>query len=179
LLDRWAIAGQNSGYSIDGLIDNALAGRPLQVELHRTCTLGHVTTLFVPLLRPILREALVAQAEAAYDNSPAGLPADAREREFARLDEQLLALERAEEQALQVAEANGLAIDRREDADPRVVLGSPNDRAAFLVLNPFCSRRRRDPDLRRDRRRGRHLGKSVRRRPEEARQREAADDPHQ
>ena len=123
MLDQWDAVGRSGcGVSVDGIIRNAMAGHPPRIALHQHATLGHVVTLLV-LLKPLLRETLVAKVEAAYADTPAGLTAEERKRELARLDEQLLALERAEEQALQVAEANGLPIDRREDADVRAVLG--------------------------------------------------------
>jgi hypothetical protein len=55
-----------------------------------------------------------------------GLAAGQRAQRLQEFDDALLAAEREEETFIQAAEADGLAITRRADADPRAVLGLDN-----------------------------------------------------
>jgi hypothetical protein len=76
------------------------------------------------LARGPVEEALVAAVRRFYkDNQLVGMsPAD-RDARLAALDQQILSLEREEEQTIAEAEALGLNIPRRLDCDPAIILG--------------------------------------------------------
>lgn len=82
----------------------------------------------VAFLAAILRDALLAQwlprLRARYEHDPGlaqAIPLAERPTRLRRLHERLRSLELDEERAVLGAEQQGIAVDRREDADPAVV----------------------------------------------------------
>ncbi|TGQ94637.1 hypothetical protein EN851_03535 [Mesorhizobium sp. M8A.F.Ca.ET.208.01.1.1] len=72
---------------------------------------------------PLMRERLAAEISAEYSAGD-GPTAEAHKQMLAKLDAELLELEMAEEALLRAAEAAGIEILRRIDADPRAVLAA-------------------------------------------------------
>lgn len=85
---------------------------------------GLLIALLIGANRNAFRDQLAAMLEPAYSNSAKPISADEREANLRRIDDDLLDLELAEETAIRAAEAAGLSILRRADADPRAVLAS-------------------------------------------------------
>ena len=126
MLTTWATVGQARGVHVDHLIAQAMAGTPPTTdELYRAASLGTVLALLAPLLRQQLHDGIETCLTERYAQVKAGLPAAARERRLAELDGEIATLERDEEESIQAAAEGGLAIDRRADASPAVVLGLP------------------------------------------------------
>ena len=69
-----------------------------------------------------LAAAIEARLAAAYENAPEPITAADKAAELARIDGELADLERAEEAAIRAAEAAGMSVLRRGDADPAAVL---------------------------------------------------------
>lgn len=78
-----------------------------------------VATLGADALETVLTERL----DAELAKQPPGLPQAERVKRLAAIDAELVQLERGEEQLIRESETAGLEIDRRSDADVRVVLG--------------------------------------------------------
>ena len=85
---------------------------------------GVLMGLLIGASRATFRDQLAAMLEPAYSNEAKPIPAEEREAALRRIDEDLLDLELAEEAAIRSAEAVGLHVQRRADADPRAVLAS-------------------------------------------------------
>lgn len=75
------------------------------------------------LIPEIVRKRAIAHIDELYKARPEGLPTLERDTRLAQIDEQILELELQEEELISEAEAGGMAIARRVDVDPRVVLG--------------------------------------------------------
>lgn len=72
----------------------------------------------------------IAALDRYYLDHPPGPPAEKREADRAARARRLLALEVREEQLIRDAEAAGLTIERRPDAEPAIVLARDLERAA-------------------------------------------------
>ena len=83
---------------------------------------GILIALLIGANRNAFRDQLAAMLEPAYSNEAKPISAEEREAALHRIDEDLLDLELAEEAAIRSAEAVGLHVQRRADADPRAVL---------------------------------------------------------
>lgn len=94
---------------------------PLAGIMAEDALVGLVARLFGPQIV----ELLVAEEERALAGRPSGLPAAERPGKLEALAERLFALECDEERQIQEAEAAGIQIERRADADPAAVLGLP------------------------------------------------------
>lgn len=68
-------------------------------------------------------QVFAALAEMVPDDGPDVLVAAERTRLIAKVDTEILALEREEEAAIEAADAEGRRIDRRPEMDPRAILG--------------------------------------------------------
>ena len=89
-------------------------------ENRSTSLVGNPAPFLVWAVRDQLTEKISAMVEALSDQ---GVLTDAqREEEFARIAARRLEVERAEESTILVAEAEGQAIARRRQADPRAIL---------------------------------------------------------
>lgn len=122
LLAYWSHAGRSDG--IERIAAAAMQGQKPHVEiLSPRATMADTLALLVPLLHAQLREAMISDLEARYAETPAGLPADERQRRLAELDGEITRLEALEEQAIQAAAAGGLEVVRRADASPAALLG--------------------------------------------------------
>jgi hypothetical protein len=80
-----------------------------------------VEELFVTL-RPLIREARLDAIQRELSTRLPGLPKNERAARLQEIDRQLLTLEMTEEAMIEEAEAAGITIARRVDADPRAVL---------------------------------------------------------
>jgi hypothetical protein len=87
---------------------------------------GMLIALLIGANREAFRSQLAEMIAPAYADAK---PIEAAEREatLRRIDDELLDLEMAEEAAIRGAEASGLSILRRADADPRAVLLADKD----------------------------------------------------
>ena len=83
---------------------------------------GILIALLIGANRNAFRDQLAAMLEPTYSNDAKPISAEEREAALHRIDEDLLELELAEEAAIRSAEAVGLHVQRRADADPRAVL---------------------------------------------------------
>lgn len=83
---------------------------------------GVLMGLLIGASRATFRDQLATMLEPAYSNGAKPISADEREANLRRIDDELLDLELAEESAIRAAEAAGLSVLRRADADPRAVL---------------------------------------------------------
>jgi len=81
-----------------------------------------VEELFVTL-RPMIRAVRLEAIQREISGRLPGLPQDERAARLKEINQQLLALEMSEEAMIEEAEAAGIRIARRVDANPRVVLG--------------------------------------------------------
>ncbi len=81
-----------------------------------------VVGLLVALHPSQFRELLDAALDRAYAAQPPGLPLEARATELARLAARGRELEIEEERLIRAAEAEGIALERRADASPEIVL---------------------------------------------------------
>lgn len=151
LADRWAeveaapvpaVVLKSRAFSeIDGIAD---AGAPRLTEhnrSHEPLSLAHKlavntragtdgktgiigdagASFLVWLMRDELKEKIGKMIDGL--NFAGALSDDEREKAFAELSEERLALERTEEALIVLAEAEGRTIARRHDADPRAILG--------------------------------------------------------
>ena len=82
-----------------------------------------VEELFVTL-RPTIRAVRLEAIQRELSSRLPGLPRKERAARLTEIDQQLLALEMSEEAMIEEAEAAGIRIARRVDADPRAILGS-------------------------------------------------------
>jgi hypothetical protein len=82
-----------------------------------------VEELFVTL-RPMIRAVRLEAIQREISGRLPGLPQEERAARLKEIDQQLLALEMSEEAMIEEAEAAGIRIARRVDADPRAVLGT-------------------------------------------------------
>ena len=119
-VDRLAAAAQYA--SVPVVLAAAERGQVGHVDLHAR-DVGSTFGFFADILRPALRDCLVAAVEAHYRDLAPGLPADERAQRLAELDHQLLELSRHEESMITELSTLGLDVSRRGDADPRAVLG--------------------------------------------------------
>ena len=87
---------------------------------------GILIALLIGTNREAFRSQLAEMIAPAYADAK---PIEAAEREAAlrRIDEELLDIELAEESAIRAAEAAGLSVLRRADADPRAVLAADDE----------------------------------------------------
>lgn len=113
---------------LDGMVDVRTLlradGRPVvssRLDLARAAS-----AMAVRELADRHRDAVDAEFEKRGAN---GLTATARSARLAEIDAQLLAAEKAEEGAIRAAEADGMAILRRADASPAIVLAFDRDLA--------------------------------------------------
>jgi hypothetical protein len=84
-----------------------------------------------------LPDAVTKRDEQWIDETPTrsdALSAEERERRSAELSSQIETLERSEESLIQQAASDGIEIARREDADPRAVLGVQVQRRAAQAV---------------------------------------------
>jgi len=79
--------------------------------------------LLARLLGPALVDLLVEEIDRAPEGRAPGLPSAARPAKLAELEARIFALECEEERLIEEAEAAGITIERRADADPCAVLG--------------------------------------------------------
>lgn len=86
---------------------------------------GAAADQFGHLLAWLFRDEIVAKVKALIGDTdpPGALSYDQRETAIAKLSDDLLAAERREEALIDAAEAQGITIPRRADADPRAILG--------------------------------------------------------
>ena len=85
---------------------------------------GLLIGLLIGANRDAFRKQLAEMIAPAYENGAQPIAADEREATLRRIDDDLIDLEKAEEAAIRGAEAAGLSVLRRADADPRAVLAS-------------------------------------------------------
>lgn len=85
---------------------------------------GVLMGLLIGANRDAFRKQLAEMIAPAYENGAQPIAADEREATLRRIDDDLIDLEKAEEAAIRGAEAAGLSVLRRVDADPRAVLAS-------------------------------------------------------
>lgn len=83
---------------------------------------GILLGLLIGANREAFRDLLAAMIGAVYESGPDPISDEEREAALRRLDEEILELEVAEESAIRSAEASGLSVLRRADADPRAAL---------------------------------------------------------
>jgi len=88
---------------------------------------GVLLGLLIGANRAAFRDQLAAMLEPAYANGAKPIASEERAATLRRIDDELLDLENAEEAAIRGAEAAGLSILRRADADPRAVLLADKD----------------------------------------------------
>jgi hypothetical protein len=82
----------------------------------------HPLALLAAAVPDALASAIEAKLAAAYQNAAEPMTEADKAAEMARIDGELSDLERAEEAAIRAAEAAGMSIMRRGDADPSAVL---------------------------------------------------------
>ncbi|TIN84869.1 hypothetical protein [Mesorhizobium sp.] len=83
----------------------------------------NAATILLGFAAPLLRQRLVEKLSETYAAGD-GPTADAHRQLLAKFDAELLDLELAEESLVRAAEAAGIEILRRGDADPRAVLAA-------------------------------------------------------
>ncbi len=83
---------------------------------------GVLMGLLIGANRDAFRKQLAEMIAPAYENGAQPIGADEREATLRRIDDDLLEVELAEEAAIRAAEAAGMSVLRRADADPRAVL---------------------------------------------------------
>jgi hypothetical protein len=122
-LDTWSARLRSGGVEHVDLAsftlpaDPTLFGHPgAGIELTNHHILGS-------LLADALRDRLAARIEAEYQRHASATDAE-RGRKLDKLDAELLDLGLAEESMIRAAEAAGIEVLRRHDADPRCVLAS-------------------------------------------------------
>ena len=114
---------------LDACLDQMAGYRQLNVSMHTypsdrlAWPKLDVEELFVTL-RPMIRAVRLEAIQRELSSRLPGLPGRTR-RPLAEIDQQMLALERSEEVMIEEAEAAGIRIARRVDADPRAILGIP------------------------------------------------------
>ncbi len=96
---------------------NPAGGRPTLPDMRTDRIVGLLLSANADRVADVLKAALAER----YGDDP-GLPLDERQRELARLDGEIFDCELAEEALVRDCEDAGLAILRREDADPRALL---------------------------------------------------------
>ena len=84
---------------------------------------GQVASAFCSFLPDLVREKLIAEVDRNLAERPSGLPTEERPAALAEIDAAIRKLGVEEEQIITEAEAAGIELDRREDADPAIVLG--------------------------------------------------------
>lgn len=84
---------------------------------------GDLFGLLIAANRDAIREIVLDRLEEFYSAHPSMSAADKAAR-IAEIDAEIFERELAEEGAIRAAEQAGLAIERREDADPRAVLAA-------------------------------------------------------
>jgi hypothetical protein len=90
-----------------------------------TVSFGNVQSALVWIAPDLVRAALAAEIENHYrTRGDAGVADDDREQRLAELDDELLELETDEERMICQAEAAGLTVLRRGDADPRAIVAA-------------------------------------------------------
>jgi hypothetical protein len=85
---------------------------------------GVLLGLLLGANRAAFRDQLADMIAPVYANGSKPIAADEREAALRRIEEELLDIELAEEAAIRAAEAAGLTVLRRADADPKAVLAS-------------------------------------------------------
>lgn len=83
---------------------------------------GILMGLLIGANRAAFRDQLAAMLEPAYASGAKPIASEERAATLRRIDDDLFDLEKAEEAAIRGAEAAGLSVLRRADADPRAVL---------------------------------------------------------
>jgi hypothetical protein len=83
---------------------------------------GILIGLLIGANRAAFRDQLAAMLEPAYASGAKPIASEERAATLRRIDDDLFDLEKAEEAAIRGAEAAGLSVLRRADADPRAVL---------------------------------------------------------
>ena len=115
---------------LDACLDHMAGHRQLNVSMHTypsdrlAWPKLDVEELFVTL-RPTIRAVRLEAIQRELSSRLPGLPRDERAARLTEIDEQVLALEISEEAMIEAAEAAGIRIARRVDADPRAILGIP------------------------------------------------------
>lgn len=84
---------------------------------------GDLFGLLIAANREAVREIIVDRLDEFYSAHPSMSAADKADA-IAKIDAEIFERELAEEAAIRAAEQAGLAIERREDADPRAVLAA-------------------------------------------------------
>jgi len=72
-----------------------------------------------------LRERITQKMHQFWEQNPPGLSSSERRQRIAALDAEILELEIKEEQIITAAAEHGIDLERRGDADPRAVIGTP------------------------------------------------------
>jgi hypothetical protein len=83
---------------------------------------GHVAAALCSFFPDLIRSKLVAEVDRQLEEWPSGLPTAERPGAVAKLEAEIRELGVQEEALILEAEAAGIEIDRRGDADPRIVL---------------------------------------------------------
>jgi hypothetical protein len=104
---------------------------PTTTELPRSMRVD-TAALIAWALGPALVQAIEREIDEIADDERA-LSADQRRAKLNEIAADLLAVEREEESLIEMAEAEGLPIHRRSDADPRAVLGLAAPASAALA----------------------------------------------
>lgn len=97
------------------------AGRP---SLTLPNAASDLLPLIVAVCRTEMRKIVAEKIAAAYRPGSPSLTREQRDQRLAEIDAQLLAAEMHEERLIRQAEAVGLTLDRRADADARAVLAA-------------------------------------------------------
>jgi len=109
------------------IIGNALARPGGRVEAgvdpFRVFALGGANAIDLgPIMCAMFPDQVRAMVMAGVDLDPDALPINERPAHLAAIDQQILELEMAEEDAIREAEAAGVYIERRPDASPDAIL---------------------------------------------------------
>jgi hypothetical protein len=83
---------------------------------------GHVAAALCSFLPNLVRNKLIAEVDRQLEERPSGLPTAERPAALAKIDAAIRKLGVEEEQIITEAEAAGIDLARRGDADPRIVL---------------------------------------------------------
>ena len=83
---------------------------------------GYVAAALCSLFPNLIREKLIAEVDRRLEERPSGLPTAERPAALAEIDAAIRKFGVEEEQIITEAEAAGIELDRRGDADPRIVL---------------------------------------------------------
>lgn len=114
---------QLANRAIDGMSISSLTRPARSPSFDPRVPEGDVFGLLIAAKREAVREIIIDRLDEFYSQHAAMSAIDKAAR-TAEIDAALFDLELAEEGAIRAAEAAGLAIERREDADPRAVLAA-------------------------------------------------------